>query len=398
MKPKNLLKTGKYAGISVLIFGAMSRQSLAMVRGFAQLGCSVAVYCKSKLNTGYLSRFPQKKIMYDSRYSNGKDFMEYGLDIINKNHFDLVVPTGDGTASFLSMHKNEIQKSTKIAVNDWNIFQNAIDKSRTMQICMDHNIPAPKTMLTDDPVAEIQRVGISYPVVVKPKTGVGSIGFNIIHSESALIKYLSSYDGKNGPILVQEYIEQGNAPQYGVDIFRDRDGIIRSALVIKKARWYPLDGGSTILAVSIHNEQMKKACIDLVNALDWNGFADIDLVWDEKEKIAKIVEINGRIGARVKLDFISGINVAQLIIENELGFPVTSMNDYPDGKQISCFLADCLWFFKSKDRFSSDPSWFARKGIRDVIFSWDDPLPSIGFLISSVLKYRTATEKRTRSQ
>ena len=397
MMPKEARTEKKYADISVLIFGAMSRQSLAMVRGFSQLGCSVTVYCKSKLNTGYLSRFPQRKIMYDPKKSNSKDFMEWGLDIIKKNQFDLVVPTGDATASFLSMHKEEIQKSTKIVVNDWDIFQNAIDKFRTMKICMDYNIPAPKTMMTDDPVTEIQRLGISYPVVVKPKTGVGSIGFNIIRSESALIKYLSSYDGKNGPILVQEYIEQGNAPQYGVDIFRDRDGIIRSALVLKKARWYPLDGGSTVLAVSIHNEQMKKACIDLVNALDWNGFADIDLVWDEKEKIAKIVEINGRIGARVKLDFISGINVAQLIIENELGFPVTSMCEYSDGKQISCFLTDCLWFLKSKNRFSSEPSWFARKGIKDVIFSWDDPIPSIGFLISSIMKYRTATEKRARS-
>ena len=72
------------------------------------------------------------------------------------------------------------------------------------------------------------------------------------------------------------------------------------------------------------------------------------------------------------------------------------MTDYKVGEKITCLLPDLLWFLKSPDRFRTDPSWFQRWGVKDVIFSWSDPLPSIGFLIESVSGYRSAMNKRKR--
>ena len=205
--------------------------------------------------------------------------------------------------------KEELSKYAKIAVNDWEVFKNIIDKTNTMRICQEHGIPAPKTFFCEDPLADVELMELEYPVVVKPKTGVGSIGFNIVKTKEALIKLLSNYDNANGPLLVQEYIEQGGAPQYGAEIFRDRNGKIKAALVVKVARWYPTDGGSRLLSISVHDKEIVKICINLVNALNWNGYANIDLVWDAKEMKAKILEVNGRTGASVKLDFLAGVNI-----------------------------------------------------------------------------------------
>ena len=74
------------------------------------------------------------------------------------------------------------------------------------------------------------------------------------------------------------------------------------------------------------------------------------------------------------------------------------MLEYEDGKQISCFLVDCLWFLKAKNRWRAKPSWFARGKIKDVVFSWDDPLPTLGFLISSFETFGEAMNKRKRIQ
>lgn len=391
-----LQKEKMFNGVSVLIFGAGGRQALPMCRGFYNLGCKVTVYCHSKLDTGYLTRFTNAKILYDKRNNENEDFLNYGLRFIKSGEFDLVVPLGDHTATFLSQHKEELKKYAKIAVNDWDVFKNVIDKTNTMRICEENDIPAPRTMFTKDPIAEIKKKNLSYPVVVKPKTGVGSIGFNIIKNEEILKKFLASYDNVNGPLLVQEYIEQEGASQFGAEIFRDRDGIIRAALVAEVARWYPIDGGSRLLSISIHNEDIVNSCVKLVNALDWNGYANIDLVWDAKSKKAKILELNGRTGASVKLDFLAGVDVARLILENEIGYPVSDMLDYKDGKQISCFLVDCLWFLKAPNRWSAKPSWFARWNIKDVVFSLDDPLPGIGFIITSFQSYGEAMRKRKR--
>ena len=386
----------QYPEVSVLVFGAGGRQALPICRGFFQLGCKVTAYCSKRTDTGYLTRFATRKLLYDRK--SGESFYDQGLRIIKEGGYDLVVPLGDATASFLSQHKSEIEQYAKIAVNDWPVFQNVIDKINTMRICMENGIPAPKTILTGDPVSEVKKQGLSYPVVVKPRTGVGSIGFNIVKNEETLRKILENYDNANGPLLVQEYIEQEGASQYGAEIFRDRDGVIRAALVAEVARWYPIDGGSRLLSISIHDDEIVDACVRLVNALNWNGYANIDLVWDAREKKAKILELNGRTGASVKLDFLAGVDIARLILENELGYPVSDMLEYEDGKQISCFLVDCLWFLKAKNRWRAKPSWFARGKIKDVVFSWDDPLPTLGFLISSFETFGEAMNKRKRIQ
>lgn len=383
-----------YSKIKVLIYGAGGKQALPMCKGFFDLGCEVTTYCESKLDTGYLTRYKHYAILYDKK--NEQTLFEYGLKLIRSKKYDLVVPIGDEGAKFLSERKSELSQFAKIAVNDWDVFQNVIDKAKTMRICNENNIPAPLTLVTNNPLEEIDNKNISFPVVVKPKTGVGSIGFNIIDTKENLEKYLDNYDNSNGPILIQEYIHQGNSPQYGVDVFRDRDGNIRMAIACKVTRWYPIDGGSRLHSISIHDPDMIQSGIDLINKLKYVGFANMDLVWDEKEKRAKILEVNGRTGASVKLDYLAGIDVAKLIIQNEMGYEVEDMIDYQDDKQVSCFLIDLLWFFKSSKRFSTEPSWFDRKRIYDLIFSWDDPKPSIGFLITSIKGFGESMKKRKR--
>ena len=385
-----------FSRVSVLIFGAGGRQTLPVCEGFYRLKCRVTTYCKAKTDTGWLTRYKNDCILYDEKASNGLDFLQYGLKLIAEKHYDLVVPLGDAAAIFLSQHKDEIAPETKVAVNDWDVLQFAIDKARTMKVCAELGVPAPKTVFGEDIVEQIEQTDFSYPVVVKPRTGVGSIGFNIISSKERLLKYLQGYDGANGPLLVQEYVKQGKQPQYRADLFRTRDGQYKAALVGKVTRWYPLDGGSGIFVMSIRDDEIIDNCKRLLDAIGWVGYANIDMVFDEEAGKAKIIEINGRTGASIKIDYVSGVNISQLIMENELGYPVTDMSDYTAGKRITCFLPDMLWLLKSPDRFKADPSWFKRWGVKDVVFSWRDPLPSVGFLIESVRGYRGAMNKRQR--
>lgn len=396
MSKQRKLTDTKYSRYRVLIYGAGGRQALPVCRGFYEIGCQVTVYCGSKLDTGYLTKFKHHVLLYDKNNTQ-QSFYEYGIRFIKTGQYDLVVPLGDEGAIFLSQRKQMLSQYAKLAVNDWDVQQYAVDKSKTMHVCMQQGISAPITLETDDVLGQMDKGAIGYPVVVKPHTAVGSIGFNIFRDREKLAAYLENYDNANGPILVQEYIEQGDAPQYRADLFRDRDGNYKAALVGKVTRWYPLDGGSGIFAMTIHDEQILQDCKCLLDTLNWNGYANIDMVWDEKHERAKILEINGRTGASIKLDYVAGINISQLILENELGLPVTDMLAYEDGKKISCFLPDLLWLLKSPRRFKTEPSWFDRAGVKDSIFSWDDPLPMIGFLLTSVVSFGKSMSKRKRA-
>lgn len=389
------MKQGKnqFNNVSVLLFGAGGRQGLAMCRGFYNLGCRVTVYCHDKLDTGYLTRFSNSKILYKKDNEHNEDFLHYGLRLVKSGKYDLVVPLGDVTANFLSQRKVELKKYAKIAVNDWDIFKNVIDKKNTMKICEEYNIPSPKTVFSENPEEEIDK--LKFPVVVKPRTACGSIGFSIINTHEDLKKYLKTYDNSNGPIFIQEYIPQ-NGPQYGGEIFRDHNGNFTSILIDEKPRWYPLDGGSPTINVTVHNKQMADICCKLLDALNWNGYANVDLVVDSRDNTPKVLEINGRLSAASLINYVAGIDIAQMILENEFSDHVQSQLDYQDNMAISCFMADFLWLLKSKDRFKAKPSWFARGNIKDVIFFWDDIKPTLGFIISSIKNYKTSMKKRKR--
>jgi hypothetical protein len=47
------------------------------------------------------------------------------------------------------------------------------------------------------------------------------------------------------------------------------------------------------------------------------------------------------------------------------------------------FLSDCVWFLRSPDRFKARPSffWFFGRNLRDEIFSWADPLPTVAYFL-----------------
>lgn len=383
--------------VSVLIFGAGGRQTLPVCKGFFELGCNVICYCRSRSDTGNLTKYHTRTVFYNDIKIGDEDFNTCGERLIKEQRFDIVVPVGDQGAKFLAERKESLRKYAAIAVNDWEVFQYAIDKLNTMRVCQEQGVPAPKTIITDNPVDEVKSGAISFPVVVKPRTGVGSVGFHIFRSIEKLEAFWENYDNQNGLLLIQEYIEQGENPQYRADFYRDRDGVFRLAMVGKVTRWFPLDGGSGIFAFTIHDEEIEKNCKKLLDAINWRGYANIDMVWDVRSGQAKILEINARPGASIRLDYIAGANISRLILEDELGLPVTDMLKYEDNHRMSCFLPDLLWLLKSKNRFRTKPSWFDRRGVNDAIFTWDDPLPTFGFLVHSITSFRTKMRERKRN-
>lgn len=379
----------------VLITDAYARQTLPMAKAFKELGCTVTVLCFSKLDVGYASKYPDKKIILNCKKDDYDKQLEIIEKLAEKGLFDIIVPMNDYSALFLSRNKERLSKYSKIAVNDWPIFNLAIDKLNTMRICEKYDIPSPKTFLSDKPFDELEIKKLRFPVVVKPRTACGSIGFNIVKDKDKLCKLLLEYDHSLGPLLIQEYIPQSGS-QYGAEVFRDKKGNFTTLIIDEKPRWFPLDGGSPTMNFTIENKRMEQICKDLLNAMNWNGYANIDFVVDSRTNEPLIIEVNARISAAVKLCYVSGVNIASQILENEFGEDVTSYPTYNKDVRISCMHTELLWFIKSKDRTKTKPSWFNRDRTSDVIFSWDDPVPFFTFSMASLMNYKREMKKRHR--
>ena len=51
------------AGIRVLLLEGFARQSMPVMEALHKLGCHITTYNKSKLDMGYASKYPDKKML-----------------------------------------------------------------------------------------------------------------------------------------------------------------------------------------------------------------------------------------------------------------------------------------------------------------------------------------------
>jgi len=264
-----------------------------------------------------------------------------------------------------------------------------------MEYCMDNGIPCPRTKReTESLEGFVGKVG--FPIVAKPRNACGSMGLKIVRSKRQLEELMISEAILPEQYVFQEYIEQSGR-QYNVHLFVDRAKRIRMALVTEKCRWFPPDGGASCMCRTVHREDVSETSIRLMDTVGWLGYCEVELIEDPADGIVKVMEINGRLSASMKICSLVGMDPALQMLQLATGEEVTGYADYPDDIRMRCIHTDLLWFIKSPDRFSRKPSWFSMKNMHDQIFSPDDPLPVFAFTLKYVPEYRREMKKRSRA-
>ena len=382
-----------YSGVRILLIEGRTRQVMPLMESLHKLGCHVTTYNASRLDMGYASHYPDKKILsFCDAKDPEKSWKAISTELKTK-HYDLVIPLNDFVAIMLSEHKEELKPYVTIAVNDWNVFQYASDKLKTMKVCMENGIPCPKTFLADENLTNLSSLDLKYPICIKPRTGFSAVGFRMIEKQEDLEHIVAATKEKYGPPLIQEYIPQTDL-QYKAELFVDKEGNVKSCCIFSKIRWYPIDGGSSTLNKSVHRPDIKESCERLLKAIGWRGYADIDLIQDPRDGVAKIMEINPRITGSVKICYACGVNFSEQILQDYLDMPITEYMEYPEGQYLRYFHTDLLWFLKSPTRFSCKPSWFNFRHSVDQIWSIKDPWPWFTYTLASVTKIREDKKKR----
>ncbi len=258
---------------------------------------------------------------------------------------------------------------------------------------MDQDIPCPITKRSDESVDSfVEKVG--FPLIAKPRSACGSKGLKIIHSHEQLDAFLPtiSFD----EYLLQQFIPQ-NDRQLNVHLFRDEAGQTVVNLTTEKCRWYPVDGGASCLCKTIEDPVIQEICKKLLDAVDWRSYCEIELIVDPRDGVPKVMEINGRASASIKISELAGINMAECMVELAYGLPVEKPVSIRNDVRLRCILTDVLWFLKSPNRFKSKPSWFSVVRTHDQLFSIADPLPLFCYALQKIPGYKAEMKKRERT-
>lgn len=352
----------------VLILDGGAAHAMAIAECLKKSGYSVACICDDKNEYGYHSKFMDER--YLGKDSHEDDYAEWMLDFLKEHHFDVLIPTSDTSAEFMSFHKEELSALTGVLMPGKDIFKKGYDKNELMRVCKENDFPHPMTVdlsETDNLDCE-ELISFPYPGLLKPNLTSGGRGMTLISSLEDLKRIYPKIRAQYGNCHLQRYIKPGGK-QIKVQIMTDEKGDTAYSSVIWKQRYYPVNGGSSCCNVTIDNPEIADICGKVLKSIGWIGFADFDLIENPETGELLIMEINPRIPACVRSAFKSGLDYATMIADLTLGKPLRQY-EYKPGKRLRHLGFDVLWFLKSPDRFKAKPSWFRFLGKDTYYQDW----------------------------
>ena len=382
----------EFKNIRVLVTDGRGRQTLTILHGLKELGCIISVLCASKLDCCYASNVPNEVILDSRASATEAEFQAFILSLVKTGRYDVLLPVAEMSTNKITEIEEEVRRYVRLACAPRSAYINAFDKQRTFEIAAENGIPAPKTRMQSESV-EAYLSTVDFPLIIKPRNGVGSIGFHKFEKREDFAPYIQAHGIDLDKYVLQEYVDYEK--RLGTILFVDQKDRVCMAYADEVLRWYPLDAGSACCIRSIDYPEVLEWSARLLKAMHWRGIAALSFMVDRKTGVPKLLEINGRIPASIRLSSQCGFNVAKLLLEMAYDQDV---EQYPINREFGQvtrhFHAEIPWFLHSPDRFRSKPSWFSWKKARDVVFWRDDMKPWFSYTVQKFAGYGEFKKKR----
>lgn len=189
------------------------------------------------------------------------------------------------------------------------------DKWETYQLLSKLGIKTPKTFLSVENVVEaVERNEIQYPLIIKPRWGMGSLSvykiddineLYILYKKSkkevfdSYLKYESSLT-KDDSIIIQECI---HGDEFGLDVINDLQG----NYVKTFAKWkVSMRAGETDIGKTVENTQFEEIAITLSKEIKQLGILSVDCI--VQNSIPYVIEMNCRISGHYPISHLAGVD------------------------------------------------------------------------------------------
>ncbi len=246
----------------------------------------------------------------DMPYITSEGFLDYLIGLVHDRAIDLIIPTDDTAALFLSEHAEEIP--AKVVCSPYETAKICRYKSLTYEVLKGKSY-IPKAYSVD----EIDQIE-DYPVFIKPDIGAGSRGATKIYSAEQLknVKELENY-------VICEYLP---GEEYTIDCFTNKD---RSLLFCNPRVRSRLINGKTGRGHNVALTDEMRAIIESLNeSIVFRGYWFAQLKRDAQGKL-KLLEICTRFSGSFVFSKSRGVNLPLLAVCDFSGIPAdVVVNDY----------------------------------------------------------------------
>lgn len=265
------------------------------------------------------------------------DYIPFLLDYCRREGVGLLIPLFDVDIPVLARKANLFESiGVRVVSPSPTVANICNDKLSTFSALSAASILTPLTVTAlDDALVLLENGEISFPLVVKPRWGMGSIGLHIVYNERELraacalvegevfrsyLKYESS-TGEGSSYIIQEMV---NGDEYGLDVMCDLDSTFRGVSVKRKLA---MRSGETDEAVVVDDQELVALGERMASAFPHPGNMDVDVIMSERGPV--VLEMNARFGGGYPFSHIAGVDLPAAIVEWALGGDVPDSTLWP---------------------------------------------------------------------
>ena len=258
---------------------------------------------------------------------------------LDQNKKYLLISCSDGYTELVSKHLDELKQHFICPYINEKLAQKLINKVNFYEVCEEYGLPYPKTQIIDQsmvPTIDQLELPFEFPVALKPANSVEWLeidfegrkkAFTIKSREELndLIKtiYQAGYTDK---MICQEFIPGDDSKMRALNAYVDQNHNVRMMCLghplLEDPSPYAI--GNYMVITPDYNEDIYQTIKTFLEKINYTGFANFDMKYDERDGKYKLFEINLRQGRSSFYCTLNGYNLAQYVME-----------DYIDNKPFS---------------------------------------------------------------
>jgi protein-tyrosine-phosphatase/predicted ATP-grasp superfamily ATP-dependent carboligase len=373
----------------ICVLGKEDRAFLAVVRSFGRRGAEVHLCWTPPdalaRHSRYVTRVHDEVPLYSPHDDAWKSAF---IELLERERFDLVVPTNDATIIPLQTHRHELEPHGRIYLIPDRAFDVCFDKEKSYALAESLGVPLPRQHVLALPVTPGAIDASWYPLVLKPHASFTLDDLKQKHfvrkvrGPEELAAQLAFFEGAR-EVLVQQHFHGTGA---GIELLAVGGEVLVALqhLRIHERR----KGGADSYRVTLPiRADMYEAAARMVRALDYTGVVMFELKLNLATREWVLIEINARFWASLPLCLHAGADfpwwLYEALVLGRREFP----KDYRVGVYCRNWGRDLVWL---KENFQAPADERVPLGTlaREIgpfvlgreasdTFALDDPVPGL---------------------
>ncbi|MCL5068026.1 MAG: ATP-grasp domain-containing protein [Thaumarchaeota archaeon] len=238
------------------------------------------------------------------------DYVQRIIEVCNAESVRAVFVGADEELLIMANAKERIQKETGayVITNPPNVISTCTDKWRTFQFLKNNGLPYPDSALPED--MDRFESDHSFPVIVKPREGHGSLHIYKAKNREETRQAVSSIENSGWRPIIQEFVPGENS-EFTIGVTIDnRKSSVMSSIAMRRV----LHSGQTYKAFIEDFQDVRTTAEEAALKLGARG--PINIQGRVKDGRLKIFEINPRFSASTPMRATAGVNEADMVFRN----------------------------------------------------------------------------------